>query len=196
MNKNWTLLPRRKGRMAIEWSHSVADPSIWLYQKSKHDLFSASEVLRKPEKKEMSTSTVKVKFLLKRDLEGRLGHSQTPDWEFGKMAHWSRNEFRRLTCRNFKGLKMRHRSYLVFLFTSASATEGVHFCSVSKRRQMSVWIEKKQRASPHLSRGPNSHSRNIWSSGLWGKFNWNAKTKGQIHVKFKGHFYYLTRNKL
>ena len=182
--------------MAIEWSHRVADPSICIYQKSKNDLSSASEVLRKPEKKEMSTSTTKVKFLLKPDLEGRLGHSQTRDREFSKMVHWSRNEFRRLTCRNFKGLQMRHCSYLVFLFTSASATEGVHFCSVSKGRQMSVWIEKKQRASPHILWGPNSHSRNIWSSGLWGKFNWNAKTKGQNHVKFKGHFYYLTRNKL
>ena len=69
--------------MAIEWSHRVADPSIWIYQKSKDDLFSASEVLSKPEKKEMSTSTEKVKFLLKGDLKGRLGHSQTRDREFG-----------------------------------------------------------------------------------------------------------------
>lgn len=144
----------------------------------------------------MPKSIVKVKSLFKCGLEERLGHSQISDRESGKTAYWSRNAFSRLAYRNFKGLRMRYCPDLVFLFTSAPATEGENFCSVSKGRQMSVFKGKKQRASSHLSPGPNSHSGNIWSSGLWGKFNWNAKTKGQNHVKFKGHFYYLTRNKL
>lgn len=148
------------------------------------------------EKEQIPIGIVKVKFLLKPGLEESLGHSQSPDRESGDMAYRSTNEFCRLTCRNFRCLKIRYAPDLVFLFISAPAIEGGNFCCVSKGRQTSVGKEKKHRASRHLSPGPNSHSGNIWSSGLWGTFNWNAKTKGQNHVKFKGHFYYLTRNKL
>lgn len=144
----------------------------------------------------MSTGIAKVKSLLKNGLVERLGHSQTSYRVACTLVCWFRNGFRWLTCRNFRCPETKYWPDLIFQFTSAPAIKGENFCSASKGRQMSVCKGKKQRASRYLLLGPNSHSGNIWSTGLWGKFNWNAKTKGQNHVKFKGHFYYLTRNKL
>lgn len=152
------------GRMDIEWHHRLSEPSTWFYQKSKDNLFSAPQVLMGMRERTDVHRNVKAKYLFKCSLEERMEDSQTSSRECGKMVSWSRNELWRLTLRNFMCLRMLSRPNIsVYL---CSSHWGRKFLLCVKRKTDVIWKGKRQKASSHLSPRPNSHSGNIWSSGL------------------------------